>query len=61
MTYHPVMEPLSLIRDIIIAANSIVYQWNKEPNMEMLIHQYSTLQKIVYPLPRNTTSYDTMI
>ena len=31
------MEPLSLIRDIIITMNGIVYQWNKEPNKEILI------------------------
>ena len=36
-TYHPVVESLCLFCDIIIAANGIVYQWNKEPNKEMSI------------------------
>ena len=37
ISYHPVAEPLSLFRDIIITAIGIVYQWNKEPNKEILI------------------------
>ena len=31
--YQPVAKPLSLVCDIIIAMNGIVYQWNKEENI----------------------------
>ena len=37
ISYHPVAEPLSLVGDIITTANGIVYQWNKQPIMEILI------------------------
>ena len=42
-SYHPVVEPLSLVRDIIITTNGIVYQWSKEPNKEILIQQHLNL------------------
>ena len=63
ISYHPVAEPLSLVRDIIITANGIVYQWNKEPNKEILV-QNTSVQHLnllnlttVNPLHSNTTSY----
>jgi len=37
ITYHPVAEPLILVRDFIITVNGIVYQSNKEPNREILM------------------------
>ena len=48
ISYHPVVEPLSLFRDIIITANGIVYQWNKEPNKEILI-QNTPIQHLKLP------------
>jgi len=36
-SYHPVVEPPSLVHDILTTTNGIVYQWNKQPNMEILI------------------------
>ena len=30
-------EPLSLVRHIITTMNGIVYQWNKQPNVEILM------------------------
>ena len=55
----------SLFRDIIITANGIVYQWNKEPNKEILIQNTpiqhlklaKSYKKTVNPLHNNTTSY----
>ena len=65
ISYHPVSEPLSLFRDIIITTNGIVYQWNKEPNKEILIQNTpiqhlklsKSYKKTVNPLHNNTTSY----
>ena len=61
ISYHPVAEPLSLVRDIIITTNGIVYQWNKEPNKEILIQntpvQHLNLLNLVNPLHSITTSY----
>ena len=65
ITYHPVAEPFSLFRDIIITATGIVYQWNKEPNKEILIQNTpiqhlklaKSYKKTVNPLHNNPTSY----
>ena len=58
---------ISLVHDIITTSNGIVYQWNKQPNMEILIQNKPTTvpaksyKKTVNPLHRTTTSYDTIV
>ena len=45
VNHHPVSDPFSLVSDIIITMNGIVYQWNKEQNMEILVQNTSTVLK----------------
>ena len=36
------VEPLKFVRDIITTTDRIVYQWSKEPNMEVLMLKHTS-------------------